>query len=192
MLALLYGHPDQSFYVRQLARHLGGGYGAVQRELNNLSEAGLITKKKIGNQVFFQANEGSPIFQEVKSLVAKTVGFQGVLRSALLPVSDRIRFAFVYGSIANNQERADSDIDLMIIGDDPPYEEIADNLTTVRQMLGREVDPHVYATAEFFSKLKSGNHFLQDVWNAEKVFLIGSEDELREDGRNWVAGEATV
>ena len=44
VLALLYSHVDESFYFRQIARIAGIGQGAVQRELKNLSEAGIIRR----------------------------------------------------------------------------------------------------------------------------------------------------
>ena len=42
VLAWLYGHPDERFYLRQLVRQTGAAQGAVQRELQLLSRAGLI------------------------------------------------------------------------------------------------------------------------------------------------------
>lgn len=85
LLAVLYGDVERSFYVRQLARTLGGGHGAVQRELKRLLEMGLIVKRNQGNQVLYQANAKSPIFSEMKSLIAKTVGVHDAICSALAP-----------------------------------------------------------------------------------------------------------
>ena len=105
ILALLYGHIDESFYVREIARHLGTSVGAVQRELAKLSEVGLINRSGVGNQVFYQANRNSPVFGEMRALVAKTVGIFRVLSSALEPLANRIAVAFVYGSIAVRKKR---------------------------------------------------------------------------------------
>jgi DNA-binding transcriptional ArsR family regulator len=80
---MLYGHADQSFYVRQLVRAFGAGHGALQRELKHLTEMGLVLRRTQGNQVLYQANSQSPIFSEVKSLITKTVGIHDVIRSAL-------------------------------------------------------------------------------------------------------------
>ena len=98
ILALLFGHADQSFYTRQIAREVDVSVGAVQRELENLSKVGLIVRNSVGSQVFYQANRDAPIFREMHGLVNKTVGIFSVLRSALHPLAKRVLVAFVYGS----------------------------------------------------------------------------------------------
>src|ERR1039458_465625 len=103
LLAMIYGHADQSFYLRQLVRAVGGGHGALQRELKRLTEMGLIVRRPQGNQVLYQANSQSPIFSEVKSLIAKTVGIHDVIRSALAPLGSEIQIAFVYGSVSRGE-----------------------------------------------------------------------------------------
>jgi predicted nucleotidyltransferase len=116
ILALLYSRPDESFYVRQLARQLSTSVGALQRELANLSRVGLISRSRLGSQVFYQANRDSPVFTEMRELLAKTVGIFHALRAALEPLAKQIAVAFVYGSIARREEKAGSDVDLMIVG----------------------------------------------------------------------------
>ena len=115
-MALLYGRADQSFYTREIAREVSASVGAVQRELENLSKVGLILRKSVGSQVFYQANRDTPIFPEIRALINKTIGIFGVLRSALHPLSKGIVVAFVYGSVAREDETAQSDVDLMVVG----------------------------------------------------------------------------
>jgi uncharacterized protein len=105
-LALLYGHADQTFYTRQIAREVGASIGAVQRELENLSKVGLIVRNSLGSQVFYQANRSAPVFKDLQALINKTIGVFSVLRSALQPLSKRIVVAFVYGSVAREEETA--------------------------------------------------------------------------------------
>src|SRR2546430_16796205 len=97
ILALLYGHADQSFYTREIAREVDASVGAVQRELENLSKVELILRKSVGSQVFYQANRGTPIFPEMRALINKTIGIFGVHRSALHPLSTRLDAAFADG-----------------------------------------------------------------------------------------------
>jgi predicted nucleotidyltransferase len=181
VLALLFGMPDQSFFVRQIARRIGTSVGPVQRELKTLSEVGLIDRSTVGKQVFYRANQDHPGFPELRSLVAKTSGIFHLLRSALMPLADRITMAFVYGSMARGEENAGSDVDLMVIGD-VTLDEILTHTTPVERNLGRAINPTVYALKEFRSKLDSGNHFLNSVVRSKNVFLIGDEDELRKMG----------
>jgi predicted nucleotidyltransferase len=190
ILGLLYGHADQSFYTRQIARELDASVGAIQRELETLAKIGIIKRNSVGNQVFYQVNKDAPVFPEMRSLVNKTVGAVSVLRVALGPISDQIVIAFVYGSVAREEETAQSDIDLMIIGK-ATLEDVLSHLSGIEKKVGRVINPTVYSAAEFRSKLLSGNHFLNTLRKGKKVFLIGDEDELRKVGRVRMAKTRT-
>ena len=114
VLAVLFGNPHRSFYANELIALAQSGTGAVQRELATLSEAGLLTVKRQGNQKHYQANTDAPVFAELRGLVLKTMGLADVLRAALAPLAPQIELAFVYGSVAKQQDTANSDIDVMI------------------------------------------------------------------------------
>jgi uncharacterized protein len=178
ILALLYGHPDESFYYRQITRQLGGvSVGTLQRELDTLSQLGLIDRSTVGKLVFYRANRNHPVVPELRALVAKTVGAIQVLSLALARLADRISLAFIYGSVARQEEKAESDIDMLIVGK-VTLEDMLTQLGDVEPSLGRAVNPTVDSVAEFKTKLASGNHFLNSVVRGDKVFLIGDEDEL--------------
>ncbi len=181
ILALLYGMPDQAFFTRQIARHVGTSAGTVQRELETLSQIGLIERSATGMQVFYQANRDHPAYAELHSLVAKTAGAFHILRSALAPLAKKIAFAFVYGSMARGDENAGSDVDLMVIGD-VSLDELLAQLTSAERDLGRSINPTVFSLKEFKSKMKDGNHFLKSVTRGKKVLVVGDEDELRKMG----------
>jgi uncharacterized protein len=182
ILALLYGHPDQSFYTRQIAREVDISVGAVQRELENLSKVGLVVRNSVGSKIFYRANRDAPIFREMQALVSKTIGIFSALHSALHPLAKRILVAFVYGSVAREEETAQRDVDLMVVGK-ATLDDVLSSLAAVEKTTGRPINPTVYSVAEFRSKLVSENHFLTDVLKGEKVFLLGDEDELRKVGR---------
>ena len=191
ILGLLYEHPDESFYYRQLARELNGlSAGTIQRELDLLSQLGLIERSTVGKQVFYRANRSHPIFPELRALVTKTIGSIPTLRSALGPLADSISIAFLYGSMARGEEKSESDIDLMVVGS-TTLEDVVTKLSSVESSLRRAVNPTVYSPSEFKAKLASGNHFLNSVMRGEKVFLIGDEDELRKVGGIRVAQSGT-
>lgn len=177
VLALLFGHPDETFYVRQIARACGPGMGAIQRELAQLTAAGILRRTVSGHQVYYQANPECPIFAELKSLVAKTVGVADVLRAALTPLADRIAVAFVFGSVVHGGQRRASDVDLAVIGD-VTFAEVVDVLAGPQENLSREINPVVYSAAEYSSKLAAGHHFVRALVEQEKVFLIGGERDL--------------
>lgn len=177
ILALLYGWADKAFYVRQIARHVDASVGAVRRELEKLAAVDLIVRTQVGNLVFYQVNQRHPVFAEMRALVNKTVGIFNVLRSTLEPLAEQVTVAFVYGSVARQEETAASDIDLMIIGQ-VELDDVLARLSVPENTLGRTINPTVYSSKEFRKKLEGGNHFLNSVIDGQKVFLTGNEDEL--------------
>ena len=189
VLAVLYGHADQSFYLRQLVRAIGAGHGALQRELQHLTDMGLILRTTQGNQVLYRANSQSPIFSEIKGLITKTVGIHDVIRSSLASLAPEIQVAFVYGSVARQEERANSDVDLMVVGS-AQFGEVVSALGPAQKTLGREINPTVFAADEFRSKLGSGNHFLRSVMKEKKLFVLGTENEFAKLAPKQLAGSA--
>ena len=179
VLALLYGHPDESFYLRQIARATGAGMGSLQRELKQLTVAGVIQRSEIGQQAFFKANADCPVFHELRNLIIKTFGVADVIRTALSPLADKIQTAFIFGSMVSGEIKQDSDLDVMIIGK-IEFAGVVAALSPAQETLAREINPAVYPPEEFRSKLTEGHHFLKTVLSAPKIFLVGNENELEE------------
>jgi predicted nucleotidyltransferase len=177
VLSLLYGHVDDAYYLRQIFRAAGVGLGGVQRELKQLSDAGIIWRIVRGHQVYYQANPQCPVFAELKNLIVKTVGVGAALQAALTPLGDRIDVAFIYGSIARSEEHRDSDVDILVVGN-VTFAEIVSSLSEAQKAIGREINPTVYPPAEFRSKLAAGHHFLNTILRGPMFFLIGDKREL--------------
>ena len=178
LLAVLFGQPDRSFYGNELLRLTGTGRGALQRELEKLVSADLVTVTPIGNQKHYQANAAAPIFAELRGIVMKTLGLADVLRTALNAVADRIALAFVYGSVAKGTDTATSDIDLMVITETLGYADLFEGLAEAEQVLGRKVNPTLYTPAALAEKVRTENSFVLRVLSQPKIFLIGTEHEL--------------
>ncbi len=177
ILGLLYGHPDEAYYLRQLVRSAGLGLGAAQREVKRLAEAGIIRRTVRGHLVYYQANPECPLFGELKSLVVKTAGAADLLRDGLASLAGRISVAFIYGSVAGLKQKSGSDVDLMVIGD-VSFGDVVAALGAAQELLHREINPTVYSPAEFKRKLKARHHFLSSVLKTEKVFVMGDQHEL--------------
>ena len=178
VLGLLFVNADRSFYTNEIVRFVGCGIGAVQRELETLAQSELVTIKKIGNQKHYQANPDTPIFAELRGILLKTVGLADILRLALLPLSDKIQTAFIYGSIAKGSDTAKSDIDVLIIGKELAYADVYEALSGHESDLGRQVNPSIYSTQELQRKLAEDNAFVLRVMEQPKIFLIGSDNDL--------------
>ncbi|MDA0225140.1 MAG: nucleotidyltransferase domain-containing protein [Proteobacteria bacterium] len=177
LLAQLYGRADEEHLQENLIQLAGLGRGSVQRELEFLTQAAVVRRTVRGRQVYFQANADCPIYDELRGLVVKTVGVADALRSALVPLSDRIRIAFVYGSVAKGVERSASDVDVMIIGE-ASFADISGALSSAQKAIGREVNPSVYSPSDFRAKLAAKQHFLRSVMKEKKIFLVGDAREL--------------
>lgn len=182
LLTILFSHPDESFHTRHLMRLINGSVSSIHRELKELSLAGIISSNRQGNQVLHQANENSPIYSELRSLIIKTFGVADKLRLALAPLTNRIRIAFIYGSFATGEFQAQSDVDVFIVGR-VSFENVVSALYPLQQELAREINSVVYSAGEFKRKLKEGQHFVNTVLEEEKIFLMGDEDELGRLGK---------
>ena len=179
VLSLLFGRPDEQFYMRQIARMTGVSTASVQHELARLTEAELVIRSPDGKQVYYRANTVSPVFSEIRSLMEKTVGAVAVLRTTLSELSGegRIDLAFLYGSFASGTQVSASDVDVMVIGD-TTLSELIPVLRQAQDRLGREINPSVYPRAEFQERLRAGEHFVSRLLERPKIMLIGTEDEL--------------
>jgi uncharacterized protein len=178
VLSLLYGHADESFYLRQIVRVAGGGMGAVQRQVNTLVDAGLVTRIHKGKQIYYQANAQSPVYSELKSIIIKTAGIGDILKIALAPLAQQIDCAFIYGSVARGTEKADSDVDVVVVGH-VTFSDIVAALSPAQETISREINPTVYPPDEFRAKLAKKNHFIKTILADEKIYLIGDDDELK-------------
>ena len=177
VLGLLFGQPDRRFQSGELIRLADSGTGAVHRLLTRLADVGLVTVERVGNQKHYQANRASPVFAELHGLIVKTSGLAAPLRAALMPLADRIRAAFVYGSIAKGEDRATSDIDLMVIADKLDYADVFSALQTVEAALARTINPNVMKLSEWRRKRGQAG-FVSRVAGQPRLFVIGSDDEL--------------
>ena len=182
LLALLFGHPERTFHASELIRLIGSGSGAVQRELRKLGDAGILSVTPSGNRKLYQANRQSPIYEEIRGLIVKTVGLLEPLRRALAPHGSHIDVAFVYGSVAKGSDTASSDIDLMVIGKDLSYSELYASLQKAEKALLRPVNPNVMTKREWRRKLADENSFAARVLQQPKLFVLGTEDELEGAG----------
>ncbi len=176
VLAVLFGSPDRSFYTNEVIGLAQSGAGAVQRELAGLAEVGLLTVRKQGNQKHFQANAASPVFAELRGLVLKTMGLADVLRTALAPLAPQIERAFVFGSIAKQQDTARSDVDLLVVSNTLGYGDVFAALEGASQTLGRTINPALYSAADFRARQQSDNAFINRVMQQPKIWLIGQEE----------------
>jgi uncharacterized protein len=178
VLGWLFTHTDESFFVRQLTALLDLDSANLSRELARLEKMGLLVSTTSGKQKYYQANPKSPIFNELHSLMVKTAGVADILRSALNPVSQQIKVAFIFGSMASGTENRASDIDVLIIGN-ITFGDVIDLFSSAEKTLRREINSVVYQVEEFQQKVKSDLYFVKTVLEGKSIFLMGDENELK-------------
>lgn len=176
LLTLFFTNPSQRYYLRELQRILGYSVGNIRRELLKFQEDKLFNTQKIGNLLYYSLNTGHPLFEELKSIVSKTVGVEGSLRKILLSIKN-IKISFIYGSFASEQLKATSDIDLMVIGN-PNISILNEKIAGLENRLKREINTTIYSWKEYKDKKEDKGGFILDLLENPKIMLIGKEDDL--------------
>lgn len=177
ILNLLLLHADQSYHVREVARLTGTVAGTTGRELKKLAEAEVLVAQQRGNQLAYQANKQCPIFEELASILRKTVGVVDVLAEHLAPLADAINVALVFGSVASGNASSESDIDVLVIGE-VAFADVVKALYPAQDILGREINPKVFSPAEWHNANTAHNQFIMDVMAKPKLWVIGTTDDL--------------
>lgn len=169
--------PERWWYLSELARFVRTMPSSLQRELSSLVQAGILETRVEGRRVYFRAERRSPIFNDLSNLLEKTSGVATTLREALAPHTDGIKLAFLYGSVARGEERATSDVDLMLIGS-TRLADLAPDLRRAETRLGREINIKLYSVPEFRTKIKNGDHFVTSVVDGKLLFIKGGRRDL--------------
>jgi len=177
IFAITFGQPDRWWYLSELAKQMRASPSSLQRELTSLADSGILRKKREGNRLYFQVETNSSIYLPLRELIEQTLGVIPALTSLLLTLKKEIQFAFIYGSMARQEEHALSDVDIIIIGS-VGLISLSSELRNLERKFNREFNVKCYSTAEFISKMRSSNHFLTTVLKEKKTFIIGNEDEL--------------
>jgi predicted nucleotidyltransferase len=188
VLALIFGQPERSFYTSEIVRSVCSGTGAVERELSRLQRSGLISVERIGNQKHYRANQESPVFEELQSLLVKTVGLVEPLRQSLQPHAHAIRAAFVYGSVAKGTDTARSDVDLMVIGDELNYSDLYSASRNAEEKLRRKVNPTFLSPRDWHRKVSDRGSVMSKINASPRIFIFGSDKDLE----SWANKNSTI
>ena len=176
----LFGLYTGELHGREIQRRAGFAIGTIQQELKKLERLGLILGRRDGNRLYYRANRDHALYPEVHGLVLKTAGLVDVLREVL--AGARVELAFVFGSVAQGAAKADSDVDLMIVGR-ISLRELSRRLAGAVESIGREINPYVISASELKKRRKDGEHFIEHVMKTPRLFVKGSEDELAAMGQ---------
>ena len=139
--------------------------------------------ERLGRILVSAANPGESTLQALQQILdlreLRKLGSPREARiiRALSGSLDRIKIMFIFGSCARNEQRSDSDVDLMIIGD-ATLEDLSPSLAQAEQELARSVNAVVYSADEWRQRCRDHNVFVETVLADKKIFLKGAQDEL--------------
>ena len=171
LLAYYFTNPTARHHLRDLAEKLSVDPSNLSKELGRLAREGLFQSEVSGRQKYFRLNRAYPLFEEVRSIVGKTIGAIPLIAQSIKKV-ERIENAYLYGSFAGNQQDATSDIDVLIIGA-PKADALAEAMQKLEGRLGREINYTVFTREEFESRRTRKDAFLENVWHNKRVPLVG-------------------
>jgi predicted nucleotidyltransferase len=177
VLAVLLLQPAAVFHLRELARQTQNHAGTLARELDKLTQTGLLLRSQQGNQVLYQANVGHPLFVDLAALFRKTHGIVPLLRRTLLELDTQVDLAFVYGSIARGTATTHSDIDLLVLGT-VSFTDLASVMHPLQEILKREINPVLYSRQEFAARLARSDAFAAELIANPRTWIKGSDDDL--------------
>lgn len=178
VLAIVYGQPHRSFYTKEIIRISKMGVATIKRELDRMLAAGVLTMEKIGNQHHYQANPDCPIYEEISSIVRKTFGIADVIKSVFIPINDKIKKVFIFGSVASGKESSNSDIDLLVVGT-IGFSELVQLLYPLQETLGREINPKLYTLKDWTALLESDDLFAKEIMTKPQIQVFGEDHEFR-------------
>jgi len=176
LLALYFSNTGRRYYLRELERLLGYSAGNIRRELLKLQRDDLLKTQRIGNLLYYSLNQNHPLFEELKSIVSKTIGVEASLIAALSSLPN-VKAAFIFGSFASKSEKETSDIDVMIIGK-PDVSQLNEKIRELEQKLKREINLFVYSWRDYKEKKRAKSGFIVDLLKGPKIMLVGIEDDL--------------
>ena len=146
----------------------------MRRELANIESFGLITGQKKGNQQYFTVDTGHYLYSDLQKIVLKTEGIAGIVRDAL--VGEEITCMFIYGSFAKGTAGTKSDIDLFIVGS-VDEDRLIPVIRSCEQETGRKINYTLMTGKVFAERKKSGDPFVKNVMQEEKILLTGTCDD---------------
>jgi predicted nucleotidyltransferase len=169
-------HPDARDHIRALANEVDAQYSAVWKELNNLEEAGLLQSEEVGGRRVFRLNTRAAIIPELRNILLKTTGVGDLIRRTFRDF-EGVEAVFIFGSFAEGTIDAESDLDLMIIGD-LEVAAVAPVIDNLEGEIARSVNYILLTRKEWNSRIEENDPLIANIKKEPKIMLIGTQDDI--------------
>ena len=137
--------PGSESYLRGLESEFGESTNAIRLELNRFEEAGLLTSSSDKNKKMFQANLDHPLYDEIHSIVKKSVGLDQLVEKVVHKLGNVTR-AYITGRIASGLDS--QDIDFIVVGDEIDKDYLETLVLKVQKIIKRKVRCFVLNTKD--------------------------------------------
>lgn len=171
IIKLFLKDPEKEYYFREIARSLNKQPSHYQKYLDELVEGKILLDERRGNMRFFKLNINHPLYEEIKSIVSKTVGLESEINKLVFKL-DNIEYAFIFGSIASGLENINSDVDLMLIGN-IDQEALSSLISLYEGKISREINYYSYTSQEIEKKIKEKDVFISNIFTSPIIKLKG-------------------
>lgn len=171
LLKLFLINPGKSFYVREMEKLIHEPINAIRRELNNLEKAGFVKARRDGNRKLFRVNKEFPFFSELKKIIYSTIGIGDFLTEHIEAIQN-MEFAFIYGSVAKDEETVKSDIDIFLVGS-ISEKNLHKIISDLEEHIGRDINYTLMSKQEFDKRQKENDPFIMRILNEDKIMLKG-------------------
>ena len=166
IMSLLFNNPEEKCYVREIAILINKNPSGVKQEVYKFYKMNLVLTEREGNLKYFRVNRNSPLFPELKGLIAKSLGLPGALKSVLK--ASEAKTAFIYGPYIQNADI--QSLDLFVVTDS---NHIKKSLGDIEKRFGRKIKLTLMGISDYREMKKKGNRQFKKLINSRKIVLLG-------------------
>jgi len=142
VLHVFHEDPMQELHEREVMRRAKISKGSANSILRNLSEVGVLERKKTGRMIFYRFNVRDPVARQLKILFR--VYYLQKFVDRLKPYCQRV---VLFGSCAEGLDVSESDIDLFILTQEK--KEVTGEVNAYQKNLKRKLSPIIVNANEF-------------------------------------------
>ncbi len=176
ILKLLLLNPKRSFHIRAIVRQVGAEINAVRRELDNLFEINLVTRRQSSNKIFYQINTEHTFYSDLLSLVSKEEGIGSAIVKREKYIG-KVEYAVLSLAFLRGRKSTALDVDLFIVGEVDSV--VVQNIVKEEESkLGREINFSIMSMDEFVNRKRTNDPFIYRVLTQSRTILIGDDEKF--------------